>query len=138
MVLQESKKKYQEKIHRLKEKTKKIKKEEKELVDNLAKFNTFVKEKKLKVERALKTEMEEKTMRKNMTVEIGKIWALKIYDQFIQLAHCFILGFFFTEIVEFRLIKNIQQLIRSIILLINKIKLLFLILLYYQKNFVKS
>ena len=52
-------------------------KEEKELVDNLAKFNTFVKEKKLKVERALKTEMEEKTMRKNMTVEIGKIWAHK-------------------------------------------------------------
>ena len=41
------------------------------MVDNLAKFNTFVKEKKLKVERALKTEMEEKTWRQNMTVEIG-------------------------------------------------------------------
>ena len=123
MVLQESKKKYQEKIHRLKEKTKRIKKEEKELVDNLAKFNTFVKEKKLKVERALKTEMEEKTMRKNMTVEIGKIWALKIYDQSMQPAHCFTLGFFFTKIVEFRLMKNIlQQLIRSIILHINKIR----------------
>ena len=92
MVLQESKKKYQEKIHRLKEKTKKIKKEEKELVDNLAKFNTFVKEKKLKVERALKTEMEEKTMRKNMTVEIGKIWASSCNRRTVL---CFILGFFF-------------------------------------------
>ena len=59
---------------------KKIKKEEKELVDNLAKFNTFVKEKKLKVERALKTEMEEKTCRQNMTVEIGKNHALETYD----------------------------------------------------------
>ena len=110
MVLQESKKKYQEKIHRLKEKTKKIKKEEKELVDNLAKFNTFVKEKKLKVERALKTEMEEKTMRKNMTVEIGKIWALKIYDQFMQPAHCLILGFFSRKLLNLGSSKTFSNL----------------------------
>ena len=70
MVLQESKKKHKDKMNELKERMQKIKSEEQELVNNLAKFNAFVKEKKLKVERAIKTEDEEKKLRENMAADI--------------------------------------------------------------------
>ena len=57
-------------MNELKERMHKIKSEEQELVNNLAKFNAFVKEKKLKVDRAIKTEDEEKKLRENMTADI--------------------------------------------------------------------
>ena len=57
-------------MNELKERMQKIKSEEQELVNNLAKFNAFVKEKKLKVERAIKTEDEEKKLRENMAADI--------------------------------------------------------------------
>ena len=57
-------------MNELKERMHRIKSEEQELVNNLAKFNAFVKEKKLKVERAIKTEDEEKKLRENMAADI--------------------------------------------------------------------
>ena len=57
-------------MNELKERMARIKSEEQELVNNLAKFNAFVKEKKLKVERAIKTEEEEKKLRENMAADI--------------------------------------------------------------------
>ena len=57
-------------MNELKERMARIKSEEQELVNNLAKFNAFVKEKKLKVERAIKTEDEEKKLRENMAADI--------------------------------------------------------------------
>ena len=57
-------------MEELKNKMNDLKSQEQDLVDNLSKFNTFVKEKKLKVERAIKTEKEEKALRDKMTKEI--------------------------------------------------------------------
>ena len=65
-----AKKKYKDKMDELKNKMNDLKRQEQDLVDNLSKFNTFVKEKKLKVERAIKTEKEEKALRDKMTKEI--------------------------------------------------------------------
>ena len=70
LVLIQSKQKHKEKMDNLKEKMAELQKEQQDLVDNLTKFNTFVKEKKLKVERAIKTEKEERELREKMTLDI--------------------------------------------------------------------
>ena len=54
----------------LKIKMVKVKEEQKELETNLIKFNAFVKEKQLKVERGIKTEREERDLRNQMTTDI--------------------------------------------------------------------
>ena len=61
---------FKEKMERLNEKRIEIQKEQQSLIDNLTKFNTFVNEKNLKVEQALKTENEEKKLKENIIFDI--------------------------------------------------------------------
>ena len=69
-ILIDTKKKHAEKMKRLKEKMEQLHREQKDLELNLTKFNTFVKEKQLKVERGIQTEKEEKELREKMTNDI--------------------------------------------------------------------
>lgn len=70
LALERYKKKYSDKMSTVKEKMAKVKDEQKDLETNLIKFNAFVKEKQLKVERGIKTEKEEKALRNQMTEDI--------------------------------------------------------------------
>ena len=69
-VLQRYKKKYDDKMKYLKNKKVKVLDEQKELESNLIKFNAFVKEKQLKVQRGIQTEAEEKDLKTKMTEDI--------------------------------------------------------------------
>lgn len=68
--LEQAKRKHANKMKSIREKMAKIKDEQEQLQTNLVKFNAFVKEKQLKVERGSKTEQEEKELREAMTDDI--------------------------------------------------------------------
>ena len=68
--LEQAKRKHANKMKTIKQKMAKVKEEQEQLQTNLVKFNAFVKEKQLKVERGSKTEQEEKELREAMTEDI--------------------------------------------------------------------
>ena len=68
--LEAAKRKHANKMKTIKQKMAKVKDEQEQLETNLVKFNAFVKEKQLKVERGSKTEQEEKELREAMTEDI--------------------------------------------------------------------
>ena len=68
--LDSAKRKHANKMKTIKQKLAKVKDEQEQLETNLVKFNAFVKEKQLKVERGCKTEREEKELREAMTEDI--------------------------------------------------------------------
>ena len=68
--LEQVKRKHGNKMKSIRQKMSKIKDEQEQLQTNLVKFNAFVKEKQLKVERGSKTEQEEKELREAMTDDI--------------------------------------------------------------------
>lgn len=70
IALDRYKKRYKDKMSTVQSKMAQIMKEQSEMENNLIKFNAFVKEKQLKVERGIKTEKEEKDLRNKMSADI--------------------------------------------------------------------